>query len=81
MQPLIADMVQQDPSKRPTMDEVVERYHAISSNLSGWKLRSRVIDKEENVFEGIFRGSSHWMRRVRFMTRGVPAIPTPPCAI
>lgn len=77
MQPLIADMVQQDPSKRPTMDEVVKRFHAIWSDLSRWKLRSRVIDKEENMLDGVLRGSTHWMRRVGFMTRGVPAIPTP----
>lgn len=77
MQPLIADMVQRDPSKRPTMDEVIKRFHAIRSDLSSWKLRSRVIDKEENLLDGVLRGTSHWMRRVRFMTKGVRAIPTP----
>ena len=77
MQPLIDDMVHQDPSKRPTMDEVVERFHAIQFNLSSWKLRSRVVDKEESLLDGVFRGTSHWMRRVKFMARGVSAIPTP----
>lgn len=77
MQALISDMVQRDPSKRPTMDEVVNRFHAIQSGLSSWKLRSRAIDKEENTLDGVLRGISHWMRRVRLMTRGVPAMPTP----
>lgn len=77
MQPLISDMVQRDPSKRPTMDEVVNRFRAVWSDLSSWKLRSRVIDQEENTFDGVLRGTSHWMRRVKFMTRGVPAMPTP----
>ena len=77
MEPLIVDMIQPDPSKRPTMDEVMERFHAIRSNLSSWKLRSRVVDKEESLLDGIVRSTSHWMRRVKFMTRGVPAIPTP----
>jgi len=77
MQPLIIDMVQQDPSKRPTMDEVVKRFHVIQSDLSSWKLRSRVIDEEETVLDRVLHGSTHWMRRVRFMTRGVPALPTP----
>jgi len=76
MQPLILDMVQQDPSKRPTMDEVVKRFRAIWSNLSSWKLRSRVIDKEEAALNGVLRSATHWMRRVRFIMRGVPAIPT-----
>ena len=77
MQPLIDDMVHQDPSKRPTMDEVMERFHVIRSNLSSWKLRSRVVDKEESLLDGVFRGTSHWMRRVKLMARGVSAIPTP----
>ena len=77
MHPLIADMVERDPSKRPTMDEVMERFHAIRSNLSSWKLRSRVVDKEESLLDGVVRGTSHWMRRVKFMSRGVPAIPAP----
>lgn len=77
MQPLIADMVQGDPSKRPTMDETIKRFDVIRSDLSSWKLRSRVIDKEENLLDGVLRSTSHWMRRIRFMTRGVSAIPTP----
>ena len=77
MEPLIADMIQSDPSKRPTMDEVMERFHAIRSELSGWKLRSRVVDREESLLDSVVYGTSHWMRRVKFITRGVPAIPTP----
>ncbi|KAF8844597.1 hypothetical protein BDN67DRAFT_962981 [Paxillus ammoniavirescens] len=77
MQPLIADMVQKDPSKRPTMDEVVERFDAIRAGLTRWKLRSRVIDKRENLFEGVVRGTSYWMRRIGFVAMGVPAVPTP----
>ena len=76
MEPLIADMIQSDPSKRPTMNEVMERFHAIRSDLSGWKLRSRVVDKGESLLDGVVCGISHWMRRVKFITRGVPAIPT-----
>ncbi|KIJ16754.1 hypothetical protein PAXINDRAFT_168241 [Paxillus involutus ATCC 200175] len=77
MQPLIADMVQKDPSKRPTMDEVVERFDAIRAGLTMWKLRSRVINKRENLLEGVVRGTSYWMRRIGFVAMGVPAVPTP----
>ncbi|KIJ18440.1 hypothetical protein PAXINDRAFT_167041 [Paxillus involutus ATCC 200175] len=75
IQPLIADMVQQDPSKRPTMDEVVKRFDTIRAGLRSWKLRSRVVDKRESVFEGVIRGTSHWIRRIGFVVRGVPAVP------
>ncbi|KAG9313015.1 hypothetical protein JVU11DRAFT_6454 [Chiua virens] len=77
MEPLILDMVQQDPSKRPSMDEVTERFRTILSDLSHWKLRSRVIGKEENMFYGVLRDSLHWLRQVKSVARGVPAIPIP----
>ncbi|KIJ18458.1 hypothetical protein PAXINDRAFT_167058 [Paxillus involutus ATCC 200175] len=75
IQPLIADMVQQDPSKRPTMDEVVKRFDTIRAGLRSRKLRSRVVDKRESGFECVIRGTSHWMRRIGFVARGVPAVP------
>ncbi|KAF8134308.1 hypothetical protein EV363DRAFT_1131233, partial [Boletus edulis] len=41
MKPLVADMIQSDPSKRPAMDEVIARFDNICRSLSRWKLRSR----------------------------------------
>ncbi|KAJ6496860.1 hypothetical protein DFH09DRAFT_945771 [Mycena vulgaris] len=40
MRPLVSDMVQDDPAKRPTIDEVVARFDEIRAGLSSWKLRS-----------------------------------------
>lgn len=78
MRPLVADMIQSDPSKRPTMDEVVARFNDIRRSLSRWKLRSRVIDHEEDVIEKLIHTTSHWRRRIWFVVRGVPAIPKSP---
>ena len=47
MKPLVDDMVQDDPSKRPKIDEVVERFDGILRSLSWWKLHSRLVDYEE----------------------------------
>ncbi|KIJ18439.1 hypothetical protein PAXINDRAFT_128583 [Paxillus involutus ATCC 200175] len=77
MQPLVADMIQADPATRPTMDEVVARFDTICRSLSSWKLRSRVVDEDEDVFERFTRTTSHWTRRIGFVVRGVPAIPVP----
>ncbi|KAH7889023.1 hypothetical protein F5I97DRAFT_1935400 [Phlebopus sp. FC_14] len=77
MKPLISDMVQNDPSKRPTMDEVVQRFESIRAGLSRWKLRSRVVDKQESMLEGVVRGTAHWTRRIGFVARNVSAIPIP----
>jgi hypothetical protein len=78
MKPLVSDMVQADPAKRPTIDEVVERFEKIQKKLSWWKLRSRVIKKTEITIFHPKRVMDHWLRRVRFVFRRVPAIPTPP---
>ncbi|KAN0074708.1 Protein kinase-like domain containing protein [Tylopilus felleus] len=78
MRPLVADMTRRDPSKRPTMDEVVARFDEIRRGLSRWKLRSRVIDHEEDMIERLIYTTSHWRRRIWFVIRGVQAIPKPP---
>ena len=76
MEPLVQDMVQADPRKRPTMEEVIVRFDKIRQSLSGWKLRSRVVDDEEDALERVARTVSHWIRRVSFVVRRVPPIPT-----
>ncbi|EGN92979.1 hypothetical protein SERLA73DRAFT_190357 [Serpula lacrymans var. lacrymans S7.3] len=77
MIPLVADMVQDDPAKRPSMDEVVIRFEKLRQELSTWKLRSRVIDKENDDTMGFFGGLTHWTRRVSFMIRRIPPVPIP----
>ncbi|KDQ55744.1 hypothetical protein JAAARDRAFT_133573 [Jaapia argillacea MUCL 33604] len=78
MEPLVADMVQDDPSKRPTIDEAMTRFTEIRNSLSSWKLRSRVVEKEDVAFYGFFRAIAHWRRRIWFILRRVPAVPLPP---
>lgn len=65
MEPLVRDMVQTDPTKRPNVEEVVVRFDKIRRSLSGWKLGSRVMDDEEYALERVTRTVSHWIRRVR----------------
>lgn len=48
MGPLIEDMVQADPTKRPNMDVVVERFEYIRRSLPWWKLRRRLRLREED---------------------------------
>lgn len=48
MQPLVDDMIQDDPHKRPTIDEVVARFDQLIPTLSTWTLRSRLIELEES---------------------------------
>lgn len=78
MEPLVADMIQADPVKRPKMDEVVARFDTIRRGLSRRTLRSRVVDLDEDLFERVVRATSHWRRRIRFVVTGVPPIPKGP---
>ncbi|KDQ23624.1 hypothetical protein PLEOSDRAFT_52821 [Pleurotus ostreatus PC15] len=77
MRPLVSDMTQVDPSKRPTMDEVVERFKTIRKGLGSWKLRSRVVKSKDSYFMGFFRGVRHWRHRIVFVVKRVPPLPTP----
>jgi len=75
LKPLVDDMVHDDPHKRPTMEVVVEHFESIRQQLSTWKLRSRVTAKDEGSFENLYRGVTHWSRRIRFIVKRVSAVP------
>jgi hypothetical protein len=76
MNGLIADMVQEDPTKRPTMDEVVARFSEVKK-LSTWKLRSRMIRKKEFWPLKVWRTVGHWYRMMGYVLGRKPAIPDP----
>ena len=44
MRPLLLDMTQEDPSKRPKVNEVIQRFPEVRASLSESQLRSRVVD-------------------------------------
>ena len=74
---LIADMVQEDPMKRPTMDEVVKRLAEIKSQLGTWKLRSRMARNNEIWPVTAWRAVSHWYRTIGYVATCRPALPEP----
>ncbi|KAJ7267694.1 kinase-like domain-containing protein [Mycena haematopus] len=74
MRPLVDDMVQEDPTKRPAIDEVIARFAEIQKGLSSWKLRSRVLGKREYPYLPQ-RIVGHWYRRIRSIIMRVPALP------
>ena len=75
LRPLISDMMQDDPTKRPKIDEVINLFEDIVRNLSAWKLRSRTSSRRANIFQDVGHVFSHWKRRLIFVTKGTPAIP------
>ncbi|EIM87924.1 uncharacterized protein STEHIDRAFT_109782 [Stereum hirsutum FP-91666 SS1] len=77
MEPLVADMVQTDPTKRPKMDEVVHRYGAIRDALSTRKLRSRIVWRDEWLIQRLFLNFVHLFRTAKYIITRKPAIPMP----
>jgi len=77
MEALVSDMVQDDPIKRPTMDEVVTRFSEIKKKLSTWKLRSRIAKKYELWPVTAFRTVRHWYWTVGYVVGRKAAIPEP----
>ncbi|TFK37971.1 kinase-like domain-containing protein, partial [Crucibulum laeve] len=75
MDPLIADMTREDPKDRPTMEQVVKRFEEIRGQLSGWKLRSRLVDADESPISGVFRSVVHWTKQVGLIGQRVQPIP------
>jgi hypothetical protein len=76
MDALVADMVQDEPTKRPTMDQVVERFGRVRKDLTGSKLRARIADRDEGASKALYRGLSHLGHRVQYTISGLPAVPT-----
>ena len=77
MEPLVADMVQNDPTKRPKMDEVVTRFSEIRRKLSTWNLRSRIARKNELWLVTAWKSVGHWCRTVGYVLGRKAAIPEP----
>ncbi|KAG2135809.1 hypothetical protein DEU56DRAFT_806636 [Suillus clintonianus] len=77
IEPLILDMVQENPSLRPTMEQVIGRLAIICQGLSTRKLRSRLTAKQEGRFQSLLKDIDHWQRQFLFIIRRLPAIPRP----
>lgn len=49
----------QEPSKRPTIVEVVDRFARLRSHLGYWKLRSRLVEKSDNEADNVIKNFYH----------------------
>lgn len=79
MKPLVDDMVQNDPAKRPHIDEVVRRFDEIMRTLPSWKLRSRLVELGEakHPIVGTIRAIHHFFRTAAHVLRFRNPLPRP----
>ncbi|KIK54375.1 hypothetical protein GYMLUDRAFT_48743 [Collybiopsis luxurians FD-317 M1] len=75
LRPLVNDMIQDDPSKRPNIDEVVSRFSNLVHSLSWYKLRSRAVITNEDPFLKPFRALYHLIWTFGMILTRRPAIP------
>ena len=75
MSQLVQDMVQPDPSNRPTIDQVAERFEEIRAHLSWWKLRSRVVKKDEFHLDTVTRVAKHSFATVKYLVLFCSPVP------
>ena len=68
-------MIQEYPSKRLKIAEVVVPFDAIRKGLSTRKLRSRIVRKWEPAAEAIYFTVLHWSHRLKFIARRMSAVP------
>lgn len=77
MQELVADMVQADPAQRLTIEEVESRFNALFDRLSRWKLRTRLVRKNEWLIERGIYGLVHTIRTLKYLVKRLPPLPVP----
>ncbi|KAI0358580.1 hypothetical protein OH77DRAFT_1474329 [Trametes cingulata] len=77
LRPLLDDMVQDEPSRRPTMDQVASSFDLLLGSLSTWRLRSRLVPREELWMLRYYRVIAHAFRTLYYIITFRPALPRP----
>ncbi|KAL6303573.1 hypothetical protein BKA93DRAFT_787874 [Sparassis latifolia] len=76
MEALVADMVQTDPYKRPSADQVVTRFDSIRGALSWWKLRAPLLKKDDPALVRFVISIARGFTTIGYIVRRLPPIPT-----
>jgi hypothetical protein len=60
--PLVTDMTQTDPAKRPTMDDVVARYSKLRKTLTRRQSDSRLAGRKESFLTALYKDATVFVR-------------------
>ncbi|KAI0358587.1 hypothetical protein OH77DRAFT_1474343 [Trametes cingulata] len=78
MSPLVSAMVAKEPGARPAMSEVIAQFRAILSKLSAWRLRSRLVVREDDGLVNLMKSVHHFASRtIPYLIRGLSPMPAP----
>lgn len=76
MKPLVEDMVADDPTKRPTIDDVLARFRQIYASVGHWRRRSRLADQGESAARHACRNVKHAFIAIGHIVASHSAVPT-----
>ncbi|TFY60102.1 hypothetical protein EVJ58_g5351 [Rhodofomes roseus] len=72
MQQLVTDMVQSDPEKRPTIAKVETQFDKSFRQLSIWKLRLRLVQRNEIALKRAIYAIAHIFRTAKYAVKRLP---------
>ena len=78
MKDLVADMVNDVPAERPTMNQVVARFRKICSSLHWWTLRRPIDRRSYPSVIRFIRMLPTAFHTIRYISTRISAIPTCP---
>jgi len=77
MRELIDAMTDENPAKRPTIEEVIEKFDGIRSSSSTAKLHSPITSKRDPTIFNIFWHAKQLTRTLLYVIQRTPAVPVP----
>ena len=77
MEELVGAMMAVDPAKRPTIEEVVEKFSHIRNSLGEFKLRSLITSRNDPTLITTYRYTRQAIRTLQYIILQKPAIPDP----
>ena len=77
MEELVGEMTAVDPAKRPSIEEVAEKFSHIRDSLGEFKLRSLITSRKDPTLITSYRYTRQAIRTLQYIILQKPAIPDP----
>jgi len=77
MHDLVAEMTHINPTKRPSIEDVVTKFSLIHESLSSFKLRSAIISKHDPSLFSVFRWTKQILLTLQDIVLHNTAVPKP----
>jgi hypothetical protein len=77
MEGLINSMTLEDPARRPSIEDVIQKFTEIRASLSNGKLRSPIISRRLPKLFWVVQQARQSIRTMQYIVSRRPAIPEP----